>query len=1280
MPPGQQPTTTTTTTTTKTTTTTTTQQNQTGMMTNISSGNNVVQPVMAAQNVSQTQTNTYQQELARLKQELGEIKKPSVMMTQQFEAQVYSDSVGAEKRKKKSNNVKSRLYQKKCNASLLTQAEYDYAMQRESNINFVTARRNGDERDVSFLAGFFGEAAEENAQLVSDYQDQGKRSEVIVKCLQKFEKTDLSQIDVRDDATLVSHAAFLEQLQDQARSMKEMIDESNFGNSSDTEENRQYREKFDVTYETVSTVLDYYRIKKQIMRHPCYRDFYNTDISMRYSENNTVGQRELTFLLWQAQACLEKLNGSAQIAGAAITLNDNATEAAQNHQMLQNYLRERGKKTIVSEKIPQELKNDTENYHTKISEQIDYLEWKYQDRFLLLTPEQMIQNFDSIQKDFAPLQEMSADMEALQKSARAFENTEENRILRRKLAYYTGVWQVEQKMYEELQQNPDMSYAQYRRKMAEYASGLNAEDIQSLMQTDQNIDLTKEQKDYPGKQSGEKKLSRTEAYYAFLKRNEFIKDPAKQIIVLPKTQLPQETEKKIQELSGVLQKMEQLSQKELLLSPEEREDRKMNLFRAYQGELERFVEQNRSLIGSQAPAGTALSEIEKNLILSKLKNGNYKKLFLGYERFLKWKGETIKENSTSDKLQKHMNEVEKQPQELPREADNGLSEEQIAGIHAIDQWMFRNMARDGLTGSTKERYVCELMKRPLRERLLSYYIVEKGQYNNPNAATTICSQSGYIPDLNAFKNRMVATKWKFWMRRNGGQIYWNKLDLAFEYASKNRNMVHTFSLAKQEEQKLKQSQSIQPLQQKAMERQKKYEQFLQYASDYREFLEKCSGKPDAKKQYMATQKQAFVKLIQTSLRELIELDEQFPKEKLQNPDEQFSPENEEQKVSGPIDKIEQLTDPVGTVTSGGQWISTEWYTSTIYKWELGETVLKNLNLASGILGSVSGLSSLVNFVMQLRAYNENKKNMGTEEKNWARAELVDSISGFVSSAGYNSLLLVNAGEYASAYASSAKEAVKLSSFGKILSTTIYATIGVSAGIQIAHSGRNLTKVYTGRKKLKTAAQIFQQKKNQRKQQSGDQEDTRQEEYEQGILHLADKQLHVMKLTSWWNLASNAAVAIGFLPLGELTEPIANLASIGLSIAGSIHEYFAIQNRNEEIVDEYLKVTKALKTLGLDEENKTYRKQVRKELLARYGFSGTASFFAHVAKRYAQTVYRNLFYTEHGEKLTRAEYEKNKDAYKSYVAVAESMGFHVRYPETPNDEPHPSEDAILEKFS
>ena len=53
------------------------------------------------------------------------------------------------------------------------------------------------------------------------------------------------------------------------------------------------------------------------------------------------------------------------------------------------------------------------------------------------------------------------------------------------------------------------------------------------------------------------------------------------------------------------------------------------------------------------------------------------------------------------------------------------------------------------------------------------------------------------------------------------------------------------------------------------------------------------------------------------------------KEKLQNPDEKFSPENEEQKVSGPIDKIDQLADPISTAASSGQWISTEAYTSSL---------------------------------------------------------------------------------------------------------------------------------------------------------------------------------------------------------------------------------------------------------------------------------------------------------------------------------------------------------------
>lgn len=1226
-----------------------------------------------------TTMTAHQTELERLKKELGEIKKPSVLMTQQFDEKAYERNISANKRQKKSNNYKSRLFQKKCNASRLEEAEYSYAMQRESSIKFATAQGNGGDDQAALLAAFFGEEATENAQMVSDYQDQGKRSEVLVKCLQKFVKTDLSQIDVRDDATLVEHAGFLEQLSEQTQAMKEMIAESDFGGSSDTEENRQYREKFDVIYETVSPVLNYYRIKKQIMKHPYYQNHYNTEISMHYSGYDSAEKRELSFLLWQAQVCLEKLNVSAQ-TGSVITLKDRETEERSNHQMLQNYLLERAKKSVASEKIPQELKNDDVKYHDEIRKQVEYLEWKYKDRFLLLSPGQIIQHFDSIQKDFAPLQEMFADMEIRRKTTAVFGNTEENRILRRKLAYYTGVWQVEQKMYQELAKEPDMSYAQYRRKMAEYASDLNAADIQDSMQSAHMIDLTKEKKDYPGKQPAGQKLSRAKAYHDYLKRREFIADTSTKGIVLPQSQSPEVTEQKIKELSSVSQNLKNLIQKDLFMGVEEKKDRFMNVYSVYQAELEHYIDQKRSLCKNPMPAGTILSEGEKKEILDELKNGEYKEVFTGYEEYLKWKSAKKSVHLSEEKLLNHMQNVEEQPQELPQEIDDGLSEEQIAGIHAIDQWMFRNMVHDGLTGSTQERYVCELMKRPMRERLLSYYIVEKGQYKNPNAATTVCSQAGYIPNLEAFKSCMVATKFKFWRRRNGGQIYWNKLDLAFGYASQNRNMVHTFSLASQEEEKLKKSQNLQPLQKKALERQEKYKEFLQYASDYREFLEKCSGKPDAKKQYLSTQKQAFVKLIQTSLRELVELDKEFPKAKLRNADEQFSPEKEEEQTRTDIafETAEKIADPVGTIFSNGQWISTESDISAFINWGIGETGLARLNLASGILGTVSGLAAVVDFVVKCREYSKNKGDMEDSEKHWARVELVDSGLGVVSTLGTNIALASAAKTYANVY-----NEIETSALTTGISHGARVLTVVSSGIQIARSCAELSQVSDGMNKLASAKSMFLHKRMAKPDQSKSVKEKRQEEYELGIMKLAGRQLLIKKQKAWVDLVSSGSVLLGsfagWTTFG-IAEPIADLFSMTLSICGSIHEYFQIQKRNEEFVDDYLKVTDALKLLGLDIENKTYRKQVRKELLAKFGFSGTASFFAHIAKRYAQTLYQNLFFSTNGEPLTNAEYEKDKDTYAPYVTLVESLGLRVKYPEAAGGTPHPSENAILEKLS
>lgn len=192
------------------------------------------------------------------------------------------------------------------------------------------------------------------------------------------------------------------------------------------------------------------------------------------------------------------------------------------------------------------------------------------------------------------------------------------------------------------------------------------------------------------------------------------------------------------------------------------------------------------------------------------------------------------------------------------------------------------------------------------------------------------------------------------------------------------------------------------------------------------------------------------------------------------------------------------------------------------------------------------------------------------------------------------------------------------------------------------------------------------------------------------MKLAGKQLNTKKVMARYNIASNAVAATGaiggMLSAGTLGA-LADLVSIGISVVGSLHEYNAIQRRNESMVDDYLKVNEVLESLGkknpaiLDKKNiKTYRKQIRKELLAQFGFSGTASFFAHVAKKYASHLYQKMFYTENGEKLTNAEFEKNKDTYMPYVEIAKSLRLRVKYPDTADEMPRPSEDAILEKLT
>ncbi len=119
--------------------------------------------------------------------------------------------------------------------------------------------------------------------------------------------------------------------------------------------------------------------------------------------------------------------------------------------------------------------------------------------------------------------------------------------------------------------------------------------------------------------------------------------------------------------------------------------------------------------------------------------------------------------------------------------DRGLTLEQIQGIEDVDRWLFRNFRNGGWLGAVlpflknnNSDFVLRILSMSKRERLYVYYMIESKARCNPKPDDLVKSQT-YIPNLANFKDKMIATKWKFMNRAfSGGYVYWHKMDQAME--------------------------------------------------------------------------------------------------------------------------------------------------------------------------------------------------------------------------------------------------------------------------------------------------------------------------------------------------------------------------------------------------------------------------------------------------------------------------------------------------------------------
>lgn len=107
-----------------------------------------------------------------------------------------------------------------------------------------------------------------------------------------------------------------------------------------------------------------------------------------------------------------------------------------------------------------------------------------------------------------------------------------------------------------------------------------------------------------------------------------------------------------------------------------------------------------------------------------------------------------------------------------------LTDAQKINMNKISQWMVRNAAGSDTASSFVLNFI---MNQPVRLKLLAYYLIETESRRATDSLGILNSQ-GYVPDLNHFKDKMIASKFKFWKRFTGSAIYWDKLGDAMRTA------------------------------------------------------------------------------------------------------------------------------------------------------------------------------------------------------------------------------------------------------------------------------------------------------------------------------------------------------------------------------------------------------------------------------------------------------------------------------------------------------------------
>ena len=643
-------------------------------------------------------------------------------------------------------------------------------------------------------------------------------------------------------------------------------------------------------------------------------------------------------------------------------------------------------------------------------------------------------------------------------------------------------------------------------------------------------------------------------------------------------------------------------------------------------------------------------------------------------------------NSYADPLErlakKHANKMdgrEHPEKELSeKEVDAALTPLQLKALDEVDQWFVRNFNNAGLVGSLIDvrnhhgEIVSELLSKTKRERLFIYYLIENRHRKEPNIFDVYGSQ-GYIPNLNRFKEQMLATKFKPMSHIMGDYTYMFKLTEAMQINRDYKPLIKDCATQKLHEDPLSEEEAKELKQEDAV----KYRSYLlgqtfQATEAFREDALRVKGlgkkATKADEEALDKKRQAFLK----SIEELVQADEaveetdqygEIGKEGEKKSDKVYNVKNNNLQevrdntntyisaMAGIEENAHLAVNPVigmgNLVRKGVSFVKGTEYKPE--KWRLKGIPLMNAKLYSGAItaSAISGLGSILSMCYGLYDLTVNWDKV----HGWDRALKVTDIVHSAAKLAATTATALDTGKQLK----NATEEITVTS-----SKTVKALGAVVSGIDTA---KNLYTTISGSLDEKNAdrANMFLKERIKvkfikRLQNPDDEQESkefRKARFEKNMLKVSkDISEHKKTYAGTNTIASSMQFAGAFVPgIGTIVSGAGTVMSLVTGLLGSM----SLTKIREKMFDTYFDMEGFLKDAEkemADQGRNIYNKEefklrMRRVLAASVGFSDLVSACDQISKRYADQIIAGLF----GPKEERVQ----GDERVAYIELIKSFG-------------------------